>query len=119
MTSRRQPLSVLLSMFLSLLPCVVMAQRKTAEQSIGDTLPRFETVTPTTRDSARLVNAADDALQGQYGVIVPMEVQRFQRMRGQVEVTLRPKTSPNAEWLRLGGRVRILPDGRRIVVERH
>lgn len=85
-------------------------------RSAGDTLARFERITSDSRDSVQLVRAADDALQGKFGVTVPMSVTAFRRTQRGVEVSLRLAKTPGVEWKELGGTVRILSDGRRVVL---
>lgn len=87
-------------------------------RSRSDTLPPYRDTVTTRSDSASDVRAANDALQGRHGVQVPMRTVRYLRSRGGIEVTLQPVTDSRVVWRNLGGTVRILPDGRRVIVER-
>jgi hypothetical protein len=98
-------------------PAIAGAQTPIAP-SAQDTFPIFQGATGATKDSVRLVDAANDALQGRFGVEVPMQVTSFRRSRGGAELTLQPIKTPNAVWLKLAGTVRILPDGRRVILRR-
>lgn len=83
----------------------------------ADTLPPFEGVTASA-DSAKLIAAASDALHGMSGITVPMVVVRFSREKNVVLVELTPIESPRVKWNNLGGTVRILADGRRVILSR-
>ena len=70
-------------------------------------------------DSTALVRAADDALQGWSTVALPMHVTEYRRERGATVVSLRPTGVPaDVTVPRVGGSVRILADGRRVVLRR-
>jgi len=103
---------------LSVLPCAVRAQAGGHGMTARDTLPRFAAVTSVARDSATLVAAADDALQGKFGITAPMIVTQFRRDGSGVEISMRPDTSRGVSWKDLGGTVRVLPDGRRVILRR-
>ena len=103
---------------LSVLPYAVHAQSTARASALHDTLPRFAAVTPAARDSASLVAAADDALQGKFGITAPMIVTRFQRGRSGAEISMKPDTTHGISWKDLGGTVRILSDGRRVILRR-
>lgn len=86
-------------------------------QPTGTVLPPFEKVRPSS-DSVSLVRAADDALQGASSITVPMRVVRFHRSAGIVEVALVPQADSAVVWRNRGGTVRMLANGRRIIVSR-
>ena len=85
--------------------------------SLPDTLPQFERVVAAS-DSSALVRAANDALQGKMGVEVPMLTTSFKREANAVLLSLRPQPTPGVVWRNLGGSVRILRDGRRVILSR-
>ncbi len=88
-----------------------------AQETAPPLLPRFEKVTSTS-DSASVVAAANDALQGKSSISVPMVVVAIKRGKSETMVELKPVEDPRVVWTNLGGRVRILPDGKRIIVSR-
>jgi len=110
--------SFAIAVALSVLPYAVHAQSSGRTSAALDTLPRFAAVTPAARDSASLVAAADDALQGKFGIRAPMIVTRFQQDRDGVEISMKPDTTRGISWKDLGGTVRVLADGRRVVLRR-
>jgi hypothetical protein len=83
----------------------------------ADTLPRYGTVAAGS-DSAAVVRAASDALQGRSSVEVPMRTTRYVREGRAVVVSLTPVAMPGIVWYHLGGTVRVHEDGRRVVVAR-
>jgi hypothetical protein len=112
----RMPLVV--TFVLSVVPCAAFAQAQSRASATHDTLPRFAAVTGSTHDSVSLVTAADDALQGKFGITAPMVVTGFHRTPTGVEIRLKPDTTPGISWEHLGGVVRVLPDGRRVILRR-
>lgn len=98
----------------------VSAPGRVPAQAAPDTLPGYERVRPGS-DSAALVRAADDALRGAMSMPVPLAVTRFRRERGSALIAMRPAPPPNTTpvvWHGLAGTVRVLPDGRRVIVSR-
>lgn len=93
------------------------ATRPAAAQSPADTLPRFGEVVARS-DSVGLVQAAYDALEGRAGLEVPMRVIRMRQQGATAEVTMQPVETPGVVWRNYGGTVRILADGRRLIVAR-
>ncbi len=83
-----------------------------------DTLKQYAKTTPANADSLSLVAAAKDALQGMSSLEVPMIVEKYVREKTAVVIELRPAPDPKVVWLNRGGSVRILNDGRRVVVTR-
>jgi hypothetical protein len=96
---------------LGLTPCLSMAQAP------ADTLPRYRDVTVKS-DSAALVEAANDALQGLSSIEVPMRTTRYRHEERAVVVSLQPVPTPGVVWRNLAGTVRILEDGRRVLLSR-
>jgi hypothetical protein len=92
-------------------------ERPDGVRPLPDTLPRFEQIVATS-DSSALVRAANDALQGKMGVEVPMSVTSYRREGRSVVIALRPQPTPGVVWRNLAGSVRILEDGRRIILSR-
>jgi hypothetical protein len=88
-----------------------------AAQVTSDTLPRYRDVTARS-DSAALVQAANDALQGLSSLEVPMRTTHDRREKQDVVVSLQPVPTPGVVWRNLGGTVRILRDGRRVILKR-
>ncbi len=88
-----------------------------AAQAAPDTLVAYGMARPAS-DSATIVRAVDDALQGESSITVPMETMQFARVGGAVIVTLRPVPTPGVVWHNLGGTVRLLADGRRVILGR-
>lgn len=88
-----------------------------AAQPVIETLPRYGAI-DIRSDSVALVRAADDALQGRSSMTVPMSMREFRRERRAVVISLQPVTRPGIEWRNLGGTVRILSDGRRLITAR-
>jgi hypothetical protein len=94
-----------------------MLRAGAARDAVG-TLPRYGQVVGTS-DGATLVRAADDALPGRSSVTLPTLTTAYRREAGAAVVTLRPTgvlagiAVPNA-----GGTVRILGDGRRVILPR-
>ena len=84
----------------------------------SDTLPGYGTVVAAS-DSAALVRAAADALRGASSVPAPMRVTRYARQGEDVVVSLEPVPARGVAWRGLGGTVRILPDGRRVIIARY
>lgn len=87
-------------------------------QTSPDTLPGYRDVRPSA-DSAALVQAADDALRGLLSIPVPFVVTHLRRERATAMVSLRPAEVPGTTpvvWHGLAGTVRILADGRRVIV---
>jgi beta-lactamase regulating signal transducer with metallopeptidase domain len=80
-------------------------------------LPTYRDIT-TASDSVSLVSAAIDALTGQLSVTVPMVVRGYRREPHSVVIDLAPTPNESVEWHNLGGSVRILDDGRRIILSR-
>lgn len=111
-------ISLAVTFALSVVPCAAYAQAQSRMPATHDTLPRFAAVTAATSDSASLVTAADDALQGKFGITAPMVVIRFHRAPTGVEISLKPDETPGISWEHLGGTVRVLPDGRRAILRR-
>ena len=87
------------------------------QQSLPDTLVRYANTTAAS-DSISLVAAADDALQGRSSVTVPMVVKRFVREKSAVLIELSPEPHPRVIWHNLAGTVRIMNDGRRVILSR-
>lgn len=92
-------------------------ERAGGVRSLPDTLPRYAQVVQTS-DSTALVRAVNDALQGRMGVEVPMRTTCYKRETNSVVITLVPVPAPGVVWRDLGGTVRILEDGRRIILSR-
>lgn len=88
-----------------------------AAYDASETLPRYGTVAGEA-DSLALVRAATDALQGRSSVAVPLVATYFRRQGNTAMVSLRPTPVPGLVWRNVGGTVRILGDGRRVVVAR-
>jgi hypothetical protein len=103
---------------LAVAPFTASAQAAGRTFSVVDTLPRFADVTASSADSVKLVAAANDALQGKFGLQAPMVVTSFHRVQSSVVISMRPDSTPGIEWAHLGGTVRVLPDGRRVIVHR-
>lgn len=80
-------------------------------------IPMYGNITAAS-DSASLVAAASDALQGRLFVTVPMIVKGYRRETNSVLIDLAPVSPGPVEWRNLGGSVRILEDGRRIILAR-
>ena len=83
----------------------------------SETLPRYGAVSGGA-DSLALVRAANDALQGRSSVEMPMVTTYFRRQGLTAMLTLRPVPVPGLVLQHVGGTVRILGDGRRVVVSR-
>lgn len=88
-----------------------------ARYEASETLPRFAAVRGEA-DSLALVRAANDALQGRSSVAVPMTTTHFLRQGRTAMVSLEPVPVPGIQWRGVGGTVRILQDGRRVIVSR-
>jgi hypothetical protein len=88
-----------------------------AGEAARETLPGYGDVVATS-DSGAVVAAAVDALRGASSVLVPMRATRYRREGRDAVVSLRPVPTPGVAWRGLGGTVRILPDGRRVIVAR-
>lgn len=80
-------------------------------------IPMYRNITAAS-DSASLVEAASDALQGRLSVTVPMIVKGYRRETNSVVIDLAPVSTGSVEWRNLGGSIRILEDGRRIILAR-
>lgn len=102
----------------TLIPCAMRAQEPSRQSPTSDTLPPFGAVRPATSDSIRLVAAANDALQGKFGITAPMLVIAFRRTPEGVLISMKPDSTPGISWDHLGGLVRVLPDGRRVILRR-
>ena len=107
----------------TILGCTILfhaafAEAASAQESLPDTLPQYEKTTAATSDSVSLVAAADDALQGLSSVPVPMVVKKYVRGKSSVVIELQPAPNPKIRWHNRGGTVRIVKDGRRIVLAR-
>jgi hypothetical protein len=88
-----------------------------ATYDASETLPRYGAVSGEA-DSLALVRAANDALQGRASVELPMVTTYFRRQGQTAMLTLRPVPAPGIVWRDVGGTVRILSDGRRVVIAR-
>ena len=92
-----------------------------AAQTTGETLPRYGAVDAGS-DSAAVVRAAADALQQRASVALPTFVARYEtsdERGGRVAVvSLRPVPVPGLDVRGVGGTVRVLGDGRRVIVAR-
>ena len=80
-------------------------------------LPMYRNITAAS-DSASLVAAASDALQGRLFVTVPMVVEGYRREPNSVVIDLAPVSAGTVQWRNIGGTVRILADGRRAILRR-
>jgi hypothetical protein len=103
-------------------PVAIAASSTLTPQTIGaqaqaDTLPRYLDVTSRS-DSAEVVRAVNDALQGLSSLEVPMRTTRYQRDKSTVVVSLEPIPTPGVVWRKLAGTVRVLSDGRRVILSR-
>jgi hypothetical protein len=94
-----------------------LTPRQAMAQSPADTLPRYRDITVKS-DSTLLVHAANDALQGLSSLEVPMRTTRYRHEERSVVVSLEPVPTPGVVWRNLAGTVRILEDGRRIILSR-
>ena len=47
-----------------------------------------------------------------------MVVTAYRRVRTSVVISMEPDSTPGIEWVHLGGTVRVLPDGRRVILHR-
>ena len=86
-------------------------------QAPSDTLARYRDVTFRS-DSAAVIQAANDALQGLSSIEVPMQTTHYRREERAVVVSLKPIPTPGVVWRNRGGTVRVLADGRRVVLAR-
>jgi hypothetical protein len=111
-------ISLAIAFALSFAPSAALAQKFSLPSSTPDTLPPFAAVTPTNSDSTGLVAAANDALQGKFGITAPMVVIAFRRTPDGVLISMKPDSTPGISWDHLGGLVRVLPDGRRVILRR-
>jgi hypothetical protein len=110
--------SITIVLAFSLAPCVLQAQEGSGAPSTPDTLPPFGDMSPARSDSTRLVAAANDALQGKFGITAPMRVIAFRRSPDGVLISMKPDSTRGITWDHLGGLVRVLTDGRRVILRR-
>lgn len=90
-----------------------------ARTATADTLPPYRNVNGASRDSVELVKAASDALNGKSGIPLEFLVISFRRAHGRVTIDMKPQPIPNVVMHGAGGTVRILADGRRVILSRH
>jgi hypothetical protein len=90
-----------------------------ADTSMIDTLPRYDSVTGVTNDTAGHIRAAKDALVGRLGFPPPLALVQYRREGTSVVVDLRADSLPRVKWKNAGGTVRIRDDGCRIILARH
>lgn len=95
------------------------ANLRTRQDSTRDTLPPYFDVRGDTRDSARQVEAAVDALHGKLGLPPPLKLQSYHRRGSTVVIDMVADTLPRLRWTGAGGAVEILADGRRVILRRH
>jgi len=95
------------------------ANLRTTQDSTRDTLPPYFKVRGDTRDSARQVEAAADALHGKLGLPAPLKLQSYRRRGSTVVIDMIADSLPRLRWSGAGGAVEILADGRRIILRRH
>ena len=84
-----------------------------------DTLPPYKQVQGTSRDSAEQVEAAVDALHGRLGFPPPLVLTSYRREGRSVVIDMRADSLPRLRFVNGGGTIRILEDGRRVIVARH
>ncbi|MHB2033320.1 MAG: hypothetical protein ACYCVE_08110 [Gemmatimonadaceae bacterium] len=63
--------------------------------------------------------AAIDALHGRVALPAPLVLKRYRREGESVVIDLMADSLPRLKWLNAGGTVRILADGRRVILVRH
>ena len=93
--------------------------RRMAVPALPDTLPRYKHVTGISRNRSAHVEAAIDALNGVAGLPAPLVVKHYRRDGKSVVVDMKADSLPRLRWHGSGGTVRILADGRRIILVRH
>lgn len=89
------------------------------EQAVPDTLPAYHQIRGTSRDRSALIAAVIDALHGRMAFPPPLVVNSFKREDRTVTIDMKADSLPRIRWRNGGGTVRILADGRRVIVRRH
>lgn len=129
MSSRRSVCVVGLVSIVLLVPMAVTSARAqapiptskpdTSELALPDTLPPYREIRGTSRDRSALVAAVVDALHGRIAFPPPLALKSFHRNGQSVTIDMMADSLPRIRWRNGGGTVRILSDGRRIILRRH
>lgn len=93
--------------------------RRMAVPPLPDTLARYKHVTGISTNRSAHVEAAIDALNGDAGLPAPLKVKHYRRDGKSVVIDMKADSLPRLRWRGSGGTVRILADGRRVILVRH
>ena len=91
----------------------------TAGLTLPDTLPPYRDVRGISRDRSAVIAAAVDALHGETRWPPPLVLKSFHRDGKAVVVDMVADSLPRIRYRNGGGTVRVLADGRRVILGRH
>ena len=90
-----------------------------AALTLPDTLPPYGQIRGTSRDRKAVIAAVTDALEGRSGLPAPLVTKSYRRDGKDLVIDMVADSLPRVRFHGAGGTVRILEDGRRVIVARH
>jgi hypothetical protein len=115
------------AMWLALAPCsaakaqepALSGRADTSGLTLPDTLTAYKGVRGSSPERSALIAAVVDALQGRSGLPAPLVLKSFRREGKSVIVDMVADSLPRLRFRNAGGTVRVLADGRRVILRRH